>query len=128
MITGTHLLLYSTDPEADRAFFREVLRFPAVDAGEGWLIFALPPAEVGVHPADGDRHQAHAGHQLLGAVLYLMCDDVRAEVESLRARDVSCGEVEAEPWGIRTTVRLPSGGEIGLYQPTHPTALALGST
>jgi catechol 2,3-dioxygenase-like lactoylglutathione lyase family enzyme len=122
MITGAHVLLYSENVDADRAFFRDVLGFRAVDAGGGWLIFALPPAEVALHPTNGSS-QRHAGHQSLGAVLYLMCGDLAASVELLRGKGVTCTEVEREAWGIRTTIRLPSGGEIGLYQPTHPTAL-----
>jgi len=124
MITGAHVLLYSDDAEADRLFFRDTLGFRAVDAGGGWLIFALPPAELAVHPSEGTT-QPHAGHALLGAVLYLMCDKLEATIVLLRGRGVDCTEVEQEPWGIRTTIRLPSGGEVGLYQPTHPTALDL---
>jgi hypothetical protein len=124
-ITGAHLLLYSESPEADRAFFRDVLSFPAVDAGGGWLIFALPPAEVGIHPSDGERRQLHGGRQLLGSVLYLMCDNLPALVQSLEAKGVTCSPVEEEDWGIKTTIQLPSGSEIGLYQATHPTALGL---
>ena len=124
-ITGAHLLLYSKDPEGDRAFFRDVLGFPAVDAGGGWLIFALPPAEVGIHPSEGERRQLHGGRQLLTSVLYLMCDNLPALIKSLDAKNVSCSPVEEEDWGIKTTIQLPSGGEIGLYQPTHPTALGL---
>ncbi len=124
-ITGAHILLYSDNPEADRAFFRDALGFPAVDAGGGWLIFALPPAEAGIHPSDGDRRQLHSGRQLLGSVLYLMCDNLPAFMQSLKAKGVACSPVEEEDWGIKTTIALPSGGEIGLYQPTHPTALGL---
>lgn len=123
MISGTHVLLYSKNPEADRAFFRDVLKFRGVDAGGGWLIFALPPAEMGVHPADGVSGQRHADHEIAPTVLYLMCDDLRSTVESLRANNVACTEIETEDWGIRTTFRLPSGAEVGLYQPTHPTAI-----
>jgi hypothetical protein len=123
MITGAHFLFYSQDPDADRTFIREVLEFPSVDLGHGWLIFALPPAELAVHPADGTFVQDHAGHPLLGAVLYLMCDDLRALLESLAAKNVQCSEVTEAPWGIKTTIPLPSGGEIGLYQPSHPTAI-----
>jgi catechol 2,3-dioxygenase-like lactoylglutathione lyase family enzyme len=125
MVTGAHFLLYSKDPEADRLFFRDVLQFRAVDAGEGWLIFALPPAELGIHPSNGDFVQAHAEHAMLGAVLYLMCDDLPAFGKTLEAKGVSCTEIAAAPWGTKTTIRLPSGGEIGLYQPAHPTALGL---
>jgi catechol 2,3-dioxygenase-like lactoylglutathione lyase family enzyme len=126
MFTGAHFLLYSKNPEADRAFFRDVLNFPAVDAGGGWLIFGLPPAELGVHPVmDGDFQQLHAEHQLLGAVLYLMCDDLQGVVRLLEAKNVRCSEVETAEWGSKTTIKLPSGGEIGLYQPAHATALEL---
>ena len=127
MITGAHFLLYSKDPEADRAFFRDVLEFPSVDAGHGWLIFAMPPAEAAIHPSEGHSAQTHGGHALLGAVLYLMCDDLAAFAASLKAKNVVCSEIETAPWGIKTTIPLPSGGEIGLYQPTHPTALNLNS-
>lgn len=125
MVNGAHVLLYSKNPEADRAFFRDVLNFPGVDAGGGWLIFELPPSELAVHPADNDFVQVHSGHQILGAILYLMCDDLRATVKSLKRKYVNLTEVETEHWGIRTTITLPSGGEIGLYQPLHATALNL---
>ena len=127
MITGAHVLIFSKDPEADRAFFRDVLKFPAVDAGEGWLIFSLPPAEVAFHPANGESIRPHAGQDLAGAVLFLMCDDLSVLVRSLEAQGVRCGAISREAWGMKTTVRLPSGGEIGLYQPTHPTAIGLTS-
>jgi catechol 2,3-dioxygenase-like lactoylglutathione lyase family enzyme len=116
-ITGAHVLLYSDNPEADRAFFRDILGFPAVDAGG--------PAEVGIHPSGGERRQLHGGRQLLGSVLYLICDDLSVLVKSLQAKGVNCSPVEEEDWGTKTTIRLPSGGEVGLYQPTHPTALGL---
>jgi hypothetical protein len=125
MIHGAHVLLYSTDPEADRGFFRDVLKYPNVDVGGGWLIFKLPPAELAVHPTDHKSHQRHAGHAMLGAVLYLMCADLKKVIRSLKSKKVSCTKVGKETWGIRTTIKLPSGGEIGLYQPTHPTALGL---
>ncbi len=124
-ITGVHVLLYSDNPEADRAFFRDILNFPAVEAGGGWLIFALPPAEAGIHPSDGERRQLHGGRRLLGSVLYLMCDNLPTLMKSLQAKGVSCSPVETEDWGIKTTIQLPSGGEVGIYQPTHPTALGL---
>ena len=127
MIIGAHILFYSKDPDADRAFFRDVLGFPSVDAGHGWPIFALPPAEAAIHPADGEFSQRHSGHDLLGAVLYLMCDDLDTSIASLRDKNVDCPEVERAPWGIRTTIALPSGGRIGLYQPAHPTALHLSA-
>ena len=125
MINGAHFLLYSKHPEADRAFLRDVLEFPSVDAGRGWLIFALPPAEIAVHPIDEDAPQPIAEGEVVGASIYLMCDDLDSTMKSLEARNVLCSEVNEAPWGIVTTFRLPSGGEIGLYQPTHPTAVGL---
>jgi len=123
MINGTHVLLYTNNPDADRAFFRDLLGFRAVDAGHGWLIFAAPPTELALHPADGAPARAHAGHELLTAHLYLMCDDVRKTVKELEAKKVRCAGISEERWGLRTTIALPGGGEIGLYQPTHPTAI-----
>jgi predicted enzyme related to lactoylglutathione lyase len=119
MITGAHFLLYSQDPEADRAFFRDVLQFRSVDAGHGWLIFALPPAELAVHPREGEEHVPP------GAEFYLMCDDLAATMGGLTAKGVDCEEVTEARWGSRTAIRLPSGGKIGLYQPRHPTAIGL---
>ena len=113
MISGAHVIVYSRDAEADRAFFRDVLGFKSVDAGHGWLIFALPPAEAAFHPAD-----ANGAHEL-----YLMCDDLEAEMASLAAKGVLCSVVHDERWGSLTKMRLPGGGEIGLYQPRHPTAI-----
>src|SRR5271154_4797068 len=101
MIIGAHVIVYSTDPERDRAFFRDVLKFRAVDAGHGWLIFALPPAEAAFHPAEKkDRHE-----------LYFMCDDLKATMESLRLQNVKCGAVAEERWGSVTTITLPGGGK-----------------
>jgi len=112
MIIGAHVIVYSKDAEADRAFFRDILRFPSVDAGRGWLIFALPPAEAAFHPADENgRHE-----------LYLMCDDLKAEMAALKKNGVVCSEVQEARWGSITKIRLPGDGEIGLYQPKHPTA------
>ena len=93
-----------------------MLGFSAVDAGHGWLIFALPPAEAAVHPAAENGH-----HQL-----YLMCDDVHAEIAALAEKGAPCSVVHEERWGSITMIRLPGGGEVGLYQPKHPTALNLG--
>jgi hypothetical protein len=115
MISGAHVSLFSKDAEADRVFLRDVLAFPSVDAGHGWLIFALPPAEVAVHPAEENDRQE----------LYLMCDDLKAEIAELQQKGVHCSEVKVERWGSITRVRLPGGGTVGLYQPAHPTALAL---
>ena len=123
MINGCHVLLYSSNPEADRAFLRDVLQFKTVDIGHGWLIFGLPPSELAVHPDDGEFTQRHANHSMMGAVVYLMCDDLPAEIRALEAKGVKCSEVDTAPWGIKTTIPLPSGGEIGLYQPRHPTAI-----
>jgi catechol 2,3-dioxygenase-like lactoylglutathione lyase family enzyme len=113
MIMGAHVIVYSKDAEADRAFFRDVLKFSSVDAGDGWLIFALPPAEVAFHPSEkNDVHE-----------LYFMCDDLKPTMESLKGKKVTCGPVTEQPWGILTTFSLPGGGKIGLYQPKHPTAI-----
>ena len=112
MILGAHAIIYSTDAEADRAFFKNVLRFPAVDAGEGWLIFALPPSELAVHPAD-----TNGTHEL-----YLMTDDVDAEIARLEAAGVECAAVEDRGYGLMTSITLPGGGSLGLYQPRHPLA------
>jgi catechol 2,3-dioxygenase-like lactoylglutathione lyase family enzyme len=121
MITGAHVLLYTSDPDADRGFFRDVLGFSSVDAGRGWLIFALPPSEVAVHPIDATAPPPDRS-AMLAASLYLMCDDVAATVASLEAKGVNCSPLATERWGIVTTLRLPSGGTLGLYQPTHPVA------
>jgi hypothetical protein len=121
MITGAHFLLYSEDPEADRAFFSNVLEFRSIDLGEGWLLFALPPAELALHPGSGDFVQMHAEHPMLGAVLYLMCDDLRSMMQSLEGKGVACATPVEADWGISTSLRLPSGGEIGVYQPSHRT-------
>jgi len=125
MIVGTHFLLYSRDAEADREFFRDVLGLRYVDAGQGWMIFAMSPAEAGIHPLEGESLKEGSGQPLMGAVLYLMCDDLNAFVAAMKAKKVECASVEAAPWGITTTVALPSGGRIGVYQPRHPTALNL---
>lgn len=127
MIFGAHVLFYSQDAEADRAFFSDVLGLRGVDVGHGWLIFAMPPAEAAIHPAEGDFSQTHSGHGLMGAVLYLMCNDLKAEIASLRAKNVQCTEIQEAPWGSSTTIPLPSGRAIGLYQPRHETALNLDS-
>jgi len=127
MIFGAHVLFYSQDPEADRVFFSDVLGLRSVDVGHGWLIFAMPPAEAAIHPTELDFSQTHAGQQLLGAALYLMCDDLKAEIASLRTRHVECTNIQEAPWGSSTTIPLPSGRAIGLYQPRHETALNLNS-
>ena len=124
MISGAHFVLYSNDPEADRAFFRDVLEFPSVDAGHGWLIFKLPAAEAALHPADDNPAQG-AGGGMLRTEFYLMCDDLQAAIKSLAAKNVTCTAIDRARWGMKTTIRLPGGGAIGLYQPTHPIALGL---
>ena len=113
-ITGVHAIIFSRDAEADRAFFRDVLGLPAVDAGGGWLIFALPPAELAAHPTAGDaRHE-----------LYLMCDDVAAMVEELCGKGIELTkEISDEGFGLMTALRLPGGSEIALYEPRHPSPL-----
>jgi len=110
MISGGHVVLYSRDAEADRAFLRDVLGFPHVDAGHGWLIFALPPSEVAVHPAE-----TGGGHEF-----FLMCDDLDAAMATLAAAGVPLGLVETPRWGRLTRLTLPGGGDIGLYEPRHP--------
>jgi catechol 2,3-dioxygenase-like lactoylglutathione lyase family enzyme len=124
MITGAHVLIYTTDADADRQFLRDVLELRSVDAGHGWLIFGLPPAEVALHPGDGQFVDRLGDEAVLGSVLYLMCDDVEATVRSLEAKGAACTPRRQERWGIRTTITLPSGGALGLYQPLHPTAIA----
>jgi hypothetical protein len=118
MIIGAHSIIYSTDPEADRAFLRDALRLPSVDVGEGWLIFGLPPAEVAVHPSgENDVHE-----------LYLMCDDVEAFVASVKKHNAACSPVQNLGWGLLTRLSLPGGGKLGVYQPRHarPKAMRAG--
>jgi catechol 2,3-dioxygenase-like lactoylglutathione lyase family enzyme len=109
MLTGAHTIIYSTDAEADRAFFRDVLKLPNVDVGGGWLIFGLPPAEVAVHPGKQNDH-----HEF-----YLMCEDIEAFIAGMRKRNVACAMVQDEGWGLLTQVTLPGGGQLGVYQPRH---------
>ncbi len=114
MLTGAHSILFSPDAEADRAFFRDVLKLPSVDAGGGWLIFRLPPGELACHPTDGPA----------SCQLYLMCDDVYATVEALTADGVEfTTEISDQGWGLLTALKTPGGSELGLYQPQHPTAI-----
>jgi predicted enzyme related to lactoylglutathione lyase len=111
LITGAHAIIYSQDADGVRAFLDDVLELPSVDAGGGWLIFALPPAEVAAHPTDG------AGHH----ELYLMCDDIHAMVAELEAKGVEFSHpIAEERWGSVTAIALPGGGELGLYEPKHP--------
>ena len=126
MFNGVHMLLYSADAEADRRFLRDTLGLRAVDAGEGWLIFGLPPAELGVHPVEDDDEQTAADDGgIVAPEMYLMCEDVGAVVRTLRDKGVDCPAPHDAGWGILTRIPLPSGGAIGLYQPRHPTALGL---
>ena len=115
MIYGAHMIVYSKDAEADRAFFRDVLGFASVDAGHGWLIFAMPPAEAAFHPSDAnDVHE-----------LYFMCEDLKAEMAALAEKGVRCSDVQEARWGSITKIQLPGGGKVGLYQPKHPTAIGI---
>ena len=115
MITGAHAVIFSEDAEALRGFLGDVLGFRSVDAGGGWLIFALPPAELAAHPAaEGGRHE-----------LYLMCDDIEATVRELKDKRVEfTEEISDEGFGLVTAMKLPGGGELGLYEPRHPTPLS----
>jgi hypothetical protein len=112
VVFGAHLVLYSRDAEADRRFLADNFGLGSVDAGQGWLIFAMPPSELAVHPGDA-----------AGAELYLMCDDLVAEIASLMARGVQCSAIEEARWGSLTKIALPGGGQIGLYQPRHSLAI-----
>jgi len=109
VIVGAHSIIYSKNPEADRAFLRDVLKFPSVDVGHGWLIFGLPPAEAAVHPAEhNDVHE-----------FYLMCTDIEALIQELNGQGVECSAVQNQGWGLMTQVTLPGGGKLGVYQPRH---------
>lgn len=118
-ITGVHALLYSSEPDALRAVLKDVFGWMHVDAGEGWLIFALPPSELAVHPGEGPAFEAGVRHQLT-----LMCDDIAATIAELRARGLEVeGELSEQRWGFTTTIDLPGGVDMMLYQPRHPTAI-----
>jgi predicted enzyme related to lactoylglutathione lyase len=120
MITGTHAIIYAEDAGQARAFFRDVLGLPNVDAHDGWLIFRLPPAEMGIHPT-GDGPAGSGHHEL-----HLMCDDIDATVADLKANGVEfITPVQDRGFGLITTLRVPGGGELSLYQPKHPTAFDL---
>jgi hypothetical protein len=116
MLIGAHSVIYSTNADADRAFLRDVLKLPNVEAGDGYLIFGLPPAEVAVHPSD--KNDAHE--------LYLMCDDVEALIAEMKQRDIGCTPVQDEGWGLLTRVTLPGGGTLAIYQPRHPRPTVMG--
>lgn len=109
MITGAHAIIDSKDAAADRAFLREVLGFPHVDVGGGWLIFGLPPTELAVHPAEKNDV----------CELYLLCDNIDDVVAQLTEREVVCGDVEELSWGFMTRITLPGGGTVPIYQPRH---------
>ena len=117
MITGLHAILYAHDADKVRAFLRDVLGFKSVDAGHGWLIFAAPPAELAAHPTEAEEEPHHQ--------LYLMCNDLQATMKDLQAQGVECSAVMEARWGSITSIQLPGGGELGLYQPKHPTAIKL---
>jgi catechol 2,3-dioxygenase-like lactoylglutathione lyase family enzyme len=113
MINGAHVVIYTKQPDADRAFFRDVLGFPSVDAGHGWLIFAMPPLEAAFHDAPkNDQHE-----------LYLMCDDMEATLAQLKAKKVEVSAINEERWGRIARFKLPGGGEIAIYQPKHASPL-----
>lgn len=112
-IIGMHALMYSKKDEATRRFFRDVLGFPSVDAGRGWLIFAMPPTELAIHPTEGEEY-----HEL-----YLMCDDIDAMRAELEGKGVTTSPVHEQPWGRVTQIKLPSGEELGMYEPKHPMAI-----
>ena len=120
MIIGAHSIIYSTKPDADRGFLRDVLKLPHVDVGGGWLIFGLPPAEVAVHP--GDKNNVHE--------FYLMVDDVEALIAEMKKRNIACGPVHNQGWGLLTQITLPGGGKLGVYQPRHarPKAMSVKKT
>ena len=118
-IVGTHMLLYTTEPEKLRAVFRDVLKFRHVDAGDGWLIFALPPAELGIHPAEGPTFDSGMRHQVT-----FMCDDIKATIAELRAKGIDVkGEPHDEGWGVTTMLNLPGGVQVMLYEARHPVAI-----
>lgn len=110
MLTGAHSIIYSTNPEADRVFLRDVLKLPHADAGDGWLIFGLPPAEVAIHPAELNNTQE----------LFLMCDNINAFVAQMNKEGIQCSKVENLSWGSLTHLTLPGGGNLGVYEPHHP--------
>jgi catechol 2,3-dioxygenase-like lactoylglutathione lyase family enzyme len=116
MINGAHVVLYTKNPEADRAFFRDVLQLPSVDAGHGWLIFALPPAEAAFHDLEQNDPKQTAHHEL-----FLMCDDITATLRDLKSKNVPVSAVTEQRWGNLATLPLPGGSKLGLYQPKHPT-------
>ncbi|HEV8513858.1 MAG TPA: hypothetical protein VGQ59_11305 [Cyclobacteriaceae bacterium] len=109
MITGAHSIIYSSDPEADRDFFKNILKFPNVDIGHGWLIFGLPPAEVAIHPADKSG----------SSEFYLMCDDIKLFLKEMSKHKIKYTPVDEQRWGLITHLTLPGGGKLGVYEPKH---------
>ncbi len=113
MIIGAHTIVYSQDPDADRAFFRDVLGFGSVDAGHGWLIFAMPPSEIAFHDSNNnDRHE-----------LYFMCDDISATLQELKSKGVKVSDFTQQRWGKLASFTLPGGGKLGVYEPSHASPL-----
>jgi predicted enzyme related to lactoylglutathione lyase len=109
MISGAHLIIYSKDAEADKAFFRDVMKLTNVDVGHGWLIFGLPPSELAIHPSsENNRHE-----------IYLMCDDIKAFVQQMTNKNIACSAIQDQGWGQLVQLTLPGGGKIGVYQPRH---------
>jgi catechol 2,3-dioxygenase-like lactoylglutathione lyase family enzyme len=124
MITGAHIVLYTTDADADRAFFRDVLDFPSVDTGHGWLIFALPPAEAAFHDSDKQSWdkkslEQNDARQNSRHELFLMCDDIAATLRDLKSKNVPVSAITEQRWGSLATLNLPSGSKLGIYQPKH---------
>ena len=109
MITGAHSIIYSSDPEADRNFFKKILKFPNVDIGHGWLIFGLPPSEVAIHPSDKSG----------SSEFYLMCDDIKLFMKEMKKHKIKCSPVGEQRWGLITQLTLPGGGQLGVYEPKH---------
>ena len=109
MITGIHTIIYSKDPEADKGFFRDILKLTNIDVGHGWLIFGLPPSELAVHPSSDSEHQE----------IYLMCDDIKAFVQKMTEHKIDCNEIQDQGWGLLVRLTLPGGGKLGVYQPRH---------
>jgi len=118
MLIGAHAIIYSTNPDADRDFLRDILKLSHVDVGRGWLIFGLPPSEIAVHPSE-----TSSAHEL-----YLMCDDIEAFIAEMKVHNVNCGPAASQPWGLLTHMTLPGGGTLGVYQPRHarPEPMAIG--
>jgi len=109
MIKGTHTIIFTKDAEADREFFNEVLKFPHVDTGGGWLIFKMPPSEMAFHPGESNGHH----------LFYLLCEDIKEFIDLMTEHKISCSEIREEPWGLIVEITLPGGGQLGVYEPLH---------